>query len=67
MKIRFELDGDLPLSKILSILNKKIVTRSVFQEQQCYPQVCLFTKCVKFVNELWRVCNFWTILYYYQS
>ena len=41
MKIRFELDGDLPLSKILSILNKKIVTRSVFQEQQCYPQVYL--------------------------
>ena len=41
MKIRFELDGNLPLGKIFSIPTKIIVTRSVFQEKKYYSQVYL--------------------------
>ena len=40
MKIKFNSDDDLPLSKILSLHNLTIIVRSVFEEDgKCYPQV----------------------------
>ena len=40
MKIKFNSDGDLPLSKILSIHNMTVVLRSVSQEdKKYYPQI----------------------------
>ena len=42
MKIKFNLDGDLPLNKMLEICNMIIVVRAVFHEHyQYYPQVFL--------------------------
>ena len=47
IKIKFDLDDDLPLNKMLEIHNVAIVIRGVFHENnQCYPQVfsdeCLY-------------------------
>ena len=39
MKIKFKSDDDLPLSKILNIPACVIIARSVFQENNHYPQV----------------------------
>ena len=39
MKIKFKSDDDLPLSKILNIPVCVIIVRSVFQENNHYPQV----------------------------
>ena len=42
MKIKFNLDDDLPLRKTLELYNMVIVVRSVFQkDNKCYPQVFL--------------------------
>ena len=42
MKIKFGLDDNLPLGKILSLHNLKIFVRSDFQEgNKYYPQVFL--------------------------
>ena len=42
MKIKFGLDDNLPLGKILSLHNLKIFVRSGFQEgNKYYPQVFL--------------------------
>ena len=42
MEIKFNLDDDLPLKKILQLYNTVIVDRSVFQEgKKYYPQVFL--------------------------
>ena len=42
IKIRFELDDNLYLNKILKLHNSTVVVRSVFQEnRKYYPQVFL--------------------------
>ena len=41
IKIKFESDDDLPLSKILNIPLCVIIVRSVFQKNKYYPQVYL--------------------------
>ena len=42
MKIKFDSDDDLPLSKILKFHNLTIVVRSIFQEyNKYYPQIYL--------------------------
>ena len=42
MKIKFNVDDNLPLNKILKLHNLTIIVRSVFQEDsKCYPQVFL--------------------------
>ena len=42
MKIRFESDGDLPISKIINIPVCVIIIRGVFEEDsKYYPQVLL--------------------------
>ena len=42
MKIKFNLDDDLPLNKTVEINNATIVVRVVFDEDsKCYPQVFL--------------------------
>ena len=52
MKIRFELDDDLPLGKILSISCRIIIVGSVFQEgNKYYPQVCLHEYVYEFVSK----------------
>ena len=53
VKIRFELDDDLSLGKILNVLSLIIVTRSVFQEDnKYYPQVYLHEYFYEFVEKL---------------
>ena len=49
MKIKFNPDNDLPLSKTIDILTMTIVIRAVFHKNnKCYPQVfigeCLFQR-----------------------
>ena len=40
IKIKFDLDDDLPLNKTVEIHNVAIVIRGVFHENnKCYPQV----------------------------
>ena len=42
MKIRFESDDDLPISKIINIPVRVIIIRGVFEEDsKYYPQVLL--------------------------
>ena len=42
MKIKFNLDNDLPLNKILNLHNLTIIAKSVFEEDGKYfPQVFL--------------------------
>ena len=42
MKIKFNLDDELPLNKILKLHNLTIIVRSVFEEDgKYYPQVFL--------------------------
>ena len=41
MKIKFNLDDDLPLNKILKLHNLTIIVRSVFEDGKYYPQVFL--------------------------
>ena len=38
MKIKFDSDDDLTLNKLLKLHNLTIVVRSVFQEENNYPQ-----------------------------
>ena len=46
MKIKFNLDDDLPLNKMLELRYMIIVIRSVFLEgNKCYPQMIL-GKCL---------------------
>ena len=53
VKIRFELDDDLPLGKILSIPMCIIAARSVFKrDNEYYPQAHLHEFLYEFVNEL---------------
>ena len=53
MKIRFELDDNLPFGKILSIPGMIIFVGSVLQEDnKYYPQVCLHECVYEFVNKL---------------
>ena len=47
MKIKFYLDGNLPLSKTIEVLIVTIVIRTVFLENnKYYPQVFL-DECIK--------------------
>ena len=40
MKIKFDIDDDLPLNKKLKFPTMTIVIRSVFEEDgKCYPQI----------------------------
>ena len=39
MKIKFNLDGDLPLNKTIEINSMTIVVRAIFFENNKYPQV----------------------------
>ena len=39
MKIKFNSDDDLPLSKPLKFHNMTIIIRSVFEDGKLYPQV----------------------------
>ena len=41
MKIKFNLDDDLPLNKILKLHNLTIIVRSIFEDGKYYPQVFL--------------------------
>ena len=53
MKIRFELDDNLPFGKILSIPGMIIFVGSVLQEDnKYYPQVCLHECVYEFVIKL---------------
>ena len=50
VKIRFKIDGDLPLGKILNIPVCVVIKRGVFEEDsKCYPQVLLhiYFMCMK--------------------
>ena len=45
MKIKFNLDDNLPLTKVLKLHNLTTIVRSIFEEdRKCYPQVFL-DKC----------------------
>ena len=62
MKIRVELNDDLPLGKILNISGMIILVGVVFQEgNKYYPQVCLHECVYEFVEELKEVGNSCTI------
>ena len=41
MKIKFNLDDELPLNKMIEIPSMIIVVRAVFYKNKCYPQVFL--------------------------
>ena len=50
MKIKFDLDDDLPLSKVIEIHNVILNVRAVFHENKCYLQIfldeCLYKLCI---------------------
>ena len=46
MKIKLNLDDDLPLGKILNLHNMTIVIRSVFQEDNKYYLQIFLDKCL---------------------
>ena len=49
MKIKFNSDDNLPLSKILKLYNLTIVVRSVFQEDDTYyPQFFFESACMNY-------------------
>ena len=42
MTIKFNLDNELPLNKMIEVLSMKIVVRAVFYENNKYPQAFLY-------------------------
>ena len=72
MKVGFESDDNLLLSKILSVRGMIILVRSVSQEEsKYYPQVYLHECMCKSVGKLYRACRvlllvifFMTIIYF---
>ena len=46
MKIKFNLDDNLPLNKLLNLHNLKIVFRSVFPEDNKYYPQFFLDKCL---------------------
>ena len=45
MKIKFSSDDNLPLNKVLKLLNLTIVVRSVFEDGKYYPQSFYINDC----------------------
>ena len=55
MKIKFNLNGELPLNKTIEILSIIIVVRAVFHENnKCYPHVFL-DECI---YKLWIISEY---------
>ena len=51
MKVKLNLDDDLPLNKPLKFHAKTIIIRSVFEEDgQLYPQLFWMTLCMNYKN-----------------
>ena len=46
MKIKFNLDGNLPLNKQLKFLNVTIILRSVFEEDDIYYSQGFLDECL---------------------
>ena len=59
MKIRFESDDDLPISKIINIPVCVIIISGVFEvDSKYYPQVLLHDCCYEYEHEYEESTNF---------